>query len=244
MAASMIIAVLGLASSLLSELVVQERPALVVAGITTRSLAGSGTVRAHPTHVETASYRIDTQCRDNYCVEELRANGRVLIAASAALGALRREVSAPDHERDTDATEVVLPQPSAPGFLSVYRLESDYTTGAAHARNSLRCETYRTSTGKLVTLQDVVGVRAAHRIAIAARAALGQAEATAYGVGTTSLLVPTAGTVVLCGDADRVGARSPITIQVNVYHASVEIAPSVAARPRLLALPGRASPPD
>lgn len=215
MGASTIIAILGLASSLVGELVAQERPALVAAGITTRSLAGSGTARAHPTHVDTGSYRIDTQCSGNYCVEELRTSGRVLIAASAALSALRREVSEPGHERDTDATEVVLPQPSAPGFLSVYRLESDYTTGAAHARNSLRCETYRMSTGKRVTLQDVVGVRAAHRIAIAARAALGRAEAAAYGVATTSLLVPNAGTVVLCGDAERVGARSPVTVQVN-----------------------------
>jgi len=221
MGASMIIAVLGLASSLVGELVVQERPALVATGITTRSLAGSGTVRAHPIHVETAAYRIDTQCRGNYCVEELQANGRVLIAASAALGALRRELSAPDHEPETDATEVVLPQPSAPGFLSVYRLESDYTAGAAHARNSLRCETYRTRTGTRVTLQDVVGVRVARRIAVAARAALGQAEATAYGVATTSLLVPKAGTVVLCGDADRAGARSPITVEVSATSSGV-----------------------
>jgi len=215
MDAGTIMAIFGLASSLAGELVAQQRPALAAAGITTRWLADSGTVRAHPTHLEAASYRIDTQCRGNYCVEELQANGRLLIAASAALGALEHEVSALGHERETDATEVVLPQPSAAGFLSVYRLESDYTSGAAHARNSLRCETYRVSSGKRVTLQDVVGVRAAYRIALAARVAVGPAEARAYGVTTTSLLVPKAGTVVLCGDANAAGARSPSTVQVN-----------------------------
>ena len=217
-AATTIIAVLGFASTLMTELIARDRPLLVAHGITTRELADSRTALTHPTHVQTASYRVDTHCVGTYCVEQLKSHDRVLIGASAALAALKREVSEPGHERDTDATEVVLPQASVPGFLSVYRLESDYTMGAAHAHSSLRCETYATSTGKRVALRDVVGIRAANRIVAVARAALADpAEAAAYTAGMESLLVPKEGTVVLCGDPNWLGDRSElVTVTVTV----------------------------
>src|SRR5262245_44893908 len=130
-AASVVIAILGLGGPPTAEVIARERPDLVPHGVTTRALADSAIAAAHPTHVATAAYTIDTACDRTYCVEELRAGRRVLIARAAALAALRRAVSDPGHEDEADATEVVVPLASAPGLLSVERIESDYTQGAA-----------------------------------------------------------------------------------------------------------------
>ena len=207
-----LIVVIGLGTGSATDAIATARPQLVPTGTTTRALADSATASAHPTHLEGSGYRVDTVCDRSYCVEELRVGRKVLIAATAALAALRGEVSDPGHEDQTDATEVILPQPSPPGYLSLYRLESDFTEGAAHARSSGRCETYAIATGKRVTLREVYGATRARRIMRAAHAADGT---TRDAPATTDFLIPADGTLTLCGAPDAVGpAPDPITITV------------------------------
>jgi hypothetical protein len=209
------VVILGLGGPDTQELVKQARPHLAppASAITTRVVEASAVASAHPVHLRTAGYQIDTVCRDTYCVEELRAAGRVLIPAALALTALVREVSDPGHASEVDATEIVLPQRSAPGLLSIERVESDYTAGAAHARSWLRCETYSLASGRRLTLRDVVGARVAARI-VAAAAARRDDGAPAVSATTTALLAPARGTVVLCGETDHMSAHDPITIEV------------------------------
>ena len=190
--------------------IAQQRPALVPHGyVTTRSIADSYTTAAHPTHISTDNYAIDTVCKETYCVEELRAGHRVLIAAATALAALRHEWADPGEEDKVDATEILLPQLSAPGFLSVARLNNSYYEGAAHAQGSASCETYSLATGHRVTLRDVVGARAAHRIAAAA----GHGTRST----TTNLLVPAPFIVFLCDPVlpDHTPSMTPVVMKVT-----------------------------
>jgi hypothetical protein len=195
------------------ELIRQARPALApdARAITTRSVEDSGVARAHPTHLHGAGYAIDTVCAGTYCVEELVVGGHVAIAHRAALAHLRADVSDPGHEAEVDATEVVLPQPSAAGFLSTYRVESDYAEGAAHARTSFGCETYVATTGARATLRDVVGKADAARMLAAARRALAaDAERGSYVIAAASFLVPAADTVVFCAGGDGTAMHGSI----------------------------------
>jgi hypothetical protein len=152
--------------------IARARPALVPHGITTRFVGDSAAAAAQPTHVDAGAYRIDTVCDRTFCVEELRIGRHVAIAAAAAIAALHRELADRRREDEVDATEIVLPQPSAYGFLSIVRVESDYTDGAAHARNGGSCETYSIATGKRLTVGDVLGARRAK--------ALGDPNTTAF----------------------------------------------------------------
>jgi hypothetical protein len=203
-----IIAVILAHVPIAGDVVAQTRPALVPHGITTRLIADSDTTSSNPTHLANRAYSIDTVCHDSYCVEEVRAGHRVLIAAASALAALQHEVADPGHEDEVDATEIVLPQPSAPGLLSVARLESNYAAGAAHANSSARCETYDVTTGKRLTLRDVVGARAARKIAAAA--------GHHTRARTTNLLVPVPGMVFLCDPElpDHTPTPDPIVLRV------------------------------
>jgi hypothetical protein len=92
-----------------ADVIAHARPALVPQGITTREIADSYTTSMHPTHLATGAYSIDTVCDGTYCVEELRAGRRVLIAAAKAMKALQHDVADPGHEDEVDATEIVLP---------------------------------------------------------------------------------------------------------------------------------------
>jgi hypothetical protein len=189
--------------------ITHARPALVPHGDTTRLIADSSTAASHPTHIATGNYRIDTVCDGTYCVEELRAGRHVLIAAAQAIAALQHQVSDPGEEDKVDATEVVLPQVSAPGFLSVTRMESDYYEGAAHANGSARCETYSLASGRRQTLREVVGARAARKIAAAA----GHGTRTT----TTNLLVPAPGVVFVCDPElpDHTPVMTPIVVHLR-----------------------------
>jgi hypothetical protein len=191
--------------------VAMARPDLVPPATlpTTRAVADTTVVGQHPTHARGDDFTIDTYCRGTVCVEELRLGGHVAIGHAAALARLRAATSDPGHDDDTDATEVLAPQPSAPGWRSLYRIESDFTRGAAHARTSMGCETYRVATGRRAALRDVVGARAARRALAAATAALATDGRDGLTVSPWSFLVPAAGTVELC--ATRAGDSATIT---------------------------------
>jgi hypothetical protein len=149
------------------ELINLARPLLAAqknsATPTTRNIAESSVAKASPTNIVTQAYSIETVCNGAYFAENLRIGGRLVISGKRRIAELKIETNG-------DTTEVVLPQPSAKGFLSIYRLDSNYTEGAAHARNNLRCESYLLS-GRRATLSDVVGKANVAQVQLAAATA-------------------------------------------------------------------------
>lgn len=112
-----------------------------------RSKKNEGSRRVAP------GFELSTRCSGNACVDELRELAAGLVLVPAALTADDREVLAPHGswlERRlwlASATD---------RFVSVYVAESSFPDGAAHANNSLSCQTFNRKTGRQVTLADVL----------------------------------------------------------------------------------------
>jgi hypothetical protein len=221
-AATTVLAILGLHGPTVDQRVAHDRPQLVPTGITTRSRADSATAAAHPTHLATPAYRIDTACRGTYCVEELQIGSHVVIAPRAAIAELRRQYADPAAPDQTDATQIVLPQPSAAGYLSVATIESAYTIGAAHANNRAGCMTVDVATGRRLTLAEAIGPDAARRVVDAVRRWIvdhPQSPELWYRPDMTSFLLPAPNAVVLCDHPDPIirddGAPRVLPVQVR-----------------------------
>lgn len=221
-AAAAVLAILGLGGPPVDQVVAQARLDLVPTGITTRWLADSAVAAAHPTHVATAAYRIDTACQGTYCVEELRIGPRIAIARRAAIAALRHEYADPAAPDETDATQIVLPQPSASGYLSVETLESAYTSGAAHATSRAGCMTFEVATGRRLTLAEAIGPGAARRVVHAVQTWIVDhpgSPAPWYRPDMTAFLVPAPNVVVLCDHPDAIarddGSSRVLPVQVR-----------------------------
>jgi hypothetical protein len=171
------------------ELINLARPLLAAqknsATPTTRNIAESSVAKANPTNIVTQAYSIETVCNAAYCAESLRIGGRLVISGKRRIAELKIETNG-------DTTEVVLPQPSAEAFLSIYTLDSNYTEGAAHARNNLRCESYLLS-GRRATLSDVVGKVNAAQV----RLATANADFK-INIDPSSFLVSPEGNIVFC----------------------------------------------
>ena len=105
--------------------------------------------------------RTEARCRETFCVEGLSLfiNGhwRTIIDAGAALAALRRDY---DSHEDTDATSILFVAVRDRDRLSVWRGTSSMTNGAAHANNTLECETWDVLRRRRLTLNEVSGGRA------------------------------------------------------------------------------------
>jgi hypothetical protein len=173
------------------ELINRARPLLAAqkmsATPTTRNIAESSVAKANPTNIVTKAYSIETVCNGDYCAESLRIGGKVVSSGRHRIAQLKIEANC-------DTTEVILPQPSTDGFVSLYRMNSSYANGAAHAVNILRCESWLTS-GRRATVSDVVGKANAAQVQLAAATTYADFEGN---IDPMSFLVSQEGSIIFC----------------------------------------------